>query len=469
MKFGFLIGLIATTFLSHTFFSENPQPLYIEGYTDQLSYLPGEEINFHLSSSATSCSIVITRLGISPDTVLIVDSVQVSEYAVPENASSHGCHWPEAFESSIPGTWKSGYYEVTMYVEDEGGKFIQRNSRTAKGQLFFVVRSSSPGRNSILLQLATNTYNAYNNWGGFSLYSYHAQSNLQGHRVSFDRPPNSQFRQWELDFVKWAESRGYELDYAVNSDLEFHPEILDHYQLVLSVGHDEYWSASMRDHLEAFISGGGNVAFFSGNSVCWQVRSEDEGRALTCWKQTFQMDPAYPSGNHDTLSTLWSHHLVDRPENQLTGVGFLHGGYHRSHGQFMDGSGAYTVHRPDHWIFEGTDLTKESQFGGKHTVVGYECDGCEMEFIDGLPYPTHQDGTPESFVILGTAPARWHPDDSEWYERWEKGRVGAAVLGTYTHGGTVVTVGSTDWAHGLRGGDEIVERITSNILNRLSQ
>lgn len=469
MKFGFLIGLIATTFLSHTFFSANPQPLYIEGYTNQLSYLPGEEISFHLASSATHCSLVITRLGNSPDTVWISDSVKVGDYPVPENASSHGCDWPVAFELTIPDTWKTGYYEVMMYVEDAGGKFIQRNRRTAEGQLFFVVRSSSPGTNKILLQLASNTYNAYNNWGGFSLYSYHARSNLQGHRVSFDRPPNSLFHRWELDFVKWAEFQGYELDYAVNSDLEFHPEILDNYKLVLSVGHDEYWSASMRDHLEAFISDGGNVAFFSGNSVCWQVRSEDDGRALTCWKQTYQMDPVYPSGNHDTLSTLWSHYLVDRPENQLTGVGFLHGGYHRSHGQFMDGSGAYTVHRPDHWIFEGTDVEQETQFGGKHTVVGYECDGCEMEFIDGLPYPTHQDGTPENFVILATAPARWHPDDSEWYERWEKGRTGAAVLGTYTNGGTVVTVGSTDWAHGLRGRDEVVERITSNILNRLTQ
>jgi hypothetical protein len=43
------------------------------------------------------------------------------------------------------------------------------------------------------------------------------------------------------------------------------------------------------------------------------------------------------------------------------------------------------------------------------------------------------------------------------------------VLGTYTRGGTVVTCGSTDWAHGLRGADPVVERITRNILDRLSR
>ena len=70
------------------------------------------------------------------------------------------------------------------------------------------------------------------------------------------------FDRWERDFVEWAEAAGYALDYCANSDLEWHPELLDNYRLVLSVGHDEYWSAPMRDHLEAYIAAGGNAAFF---------------------------------------------------------------------------------------------------------------------------------------------------------------------------------------------------------------
>jgi hypothetical protein len=192
--------------------------------------------------------------------------------------------------------------------------------------------------------------------------------------------------------------------------------------------------------------------------------------ALTCWKQNYHSDPVYGArGSYATLSSLWSHHLVARPENTLTGVGFLWGGYHRSHGQYMDGSGAFTVHRPDHWIFAGTGLERGDPLGGMHTVVGYECDGCEIDWRDGLPFPTGRDGTPENFEILGTAPARWHPDDCQWYDQWENGREGNAVLGIYQRGGTVVTTGGTDWAHGLRGGDAIVERITQNVIERLSQ
>ena len=443
--------------------------LYIDGYTHQLSYALGEEIEFRVSTSAAHYSLEIARLGATREVVFSQTELPGAAHPIPENASSHGCGWPTSFTLTVPKTWQSGYYEGTLRATDSGGTYVYRNRRTTESTLFFIVRPAKPGVNTpILLQLSTNTYNAYNNWGGFSLYGYHGQSQLQGNRVSFDRPAVGIFKQWELPFIVWAEQNGYALDYAANSDLEYRPELLENYRLVLSIGHDEYWSGPMRDTLEAFITSGGNVAFFSGNSVCWQVRSEDAGRALVCWKQNFHQDPVYKTGDYRTLSTLWSHHLVGRPENELTGVGFLYGGYHRSHGQFMDGPAEYTVHRPEHWVFEGTNLSQEDTFGGKDTIVGYECDGCELTYEDGLPVPTHRDGTPKGFTILATAPVRWHPDDCEWYEQWEKGRTGAATMGIYTKGGTVFTAATTDWSHGLAGGDAVVERITHNVLRRLA-
>lgn len=450
---------------------EQPRPLFVEGYAGKVSYAPGEDLTLHVSTSAATFAAEISRVGATVDSVWRDDAVAGREFPVPEDASSKGCGWPAAVTLKLPGTWRSGYYHVALRARDGGGKFVQRNARLAEGSCYFVLRAIEPGASSkTLLQLSTHTYNAYNNWGGFSLYAFHGRGGNQGHRVSYARPPASLFGNWERPFVEWAERAGYGLEYAANGDLESLPELLRPYRLVLSVGHDEYWSAPMRDHLEAFIGRGGHVAFFSGNTCCWQVRSEDGGQALTCWKQNYQQDPVFGArAGYGSLSTLWSHYLVDRPENRLTGVSFLWGGYHRSHGQLMDGSGAYTVHRPDHWLLSGTGLKRGDEFGGKDTIVGYECDGCELEWRDGLPYPTHRDGTPETFEVLATAPARWHPDDSEWYERWEKGRTGNAVLGVYTRGGTVVTVGSTDWSHGLRGEDPAVMAITRNVLDRLGK
>jgi hypothetical protein len=436
-----------------------------EGYANRLSYAPDEAVAFHLSSP-TPCDLEVARLGPKREVVWRRAGVVTKGHPVPADASSHGCRWPAAETLKIPDDWRSGYYECRISAQAPG-------LAAASSTLFFVVRPRQPGKDTkVLLQLSTNTYNAYTNWGGYSLYAYNGRHKVQGRRVSFDRPLSSQFGNWEGPFVRWAEANGYALDYCANSDLEFHPELLKHYKLVLSVGHDEYWSSPMRDHLEAYIGNGGNVAFFSGNTCCWQVRSEENGRALACWKQSFGDDPVYKTGDHKLLTTLWSHYLVGRPENALTGVGFLWGGYHRSHGQFMGGPGSYTVHHPDHWLFAGTGVKRGESFGAKlpgYKVVGYECDGCELTWKDGLPEPTHKDGTPADFEVVATAPAGWHPDDCEWYEKWEKGRTGQAVIGTYTRGGTVVTVGSTDWSHGLRGNDPVVTRVTRNVFEKLGR
>jgi hypothetical protein len=447
--------------------------LYLEAYADRSSYQPGDAVNIHVSTNAARYALEIARIGAGREVVWAREDLPGTEYVVPDYASSRGCNWPVALTLKVPAEWKTGYYEAKVRLAGADGVYRPGSARrlpdSGMPELFFVARPAHAGRDSrILLQLSTNTYNAYTNYGDYSVYGYQGRDKVQGRRVSLQRPQVTQFSNWEQPFIAWAEKAGYRLDYAVNNDLEFHPELLKAYKLVLSVGHDEYWSSPMRDHLEGFIAGGGNVAFFSGNVCCWQIRNEEGGRAFTCWKQDFGDDPIYRHrSQHRFLSTLWSHHLVGRPENQMTGVGFLWGGYHHSHGQFMDGPHSFTVEQPDHWLFAGTGLKRGDTFGNKDRIVGYECDGCEFERKDGLPVPTGRDGTPRDFQILATAPARWHANDCEWYERWEKGRTGHAVLGTYTHGGTVVTVGTTDWSHGLHGGDKYVAQITRNVLDRL--
>jgi hypothetical protein len=228
----------------------------------------------------------------------------------------------------------------------------------------------------------------------------------------------------------------------------------------------------MRDTVMAFVARGGNVAFFSGNTCCWQVRAEADG--LVCHKQNFRDDPRYvAAGPNPTLTTLWSHPLVGDPENRLTNVGVLGGGFHKSHGMLMDGSGAFTVERPDHWVFAGTGLAHGAEFGGERTVVGYECDGCEFTRVDGVPEPTGRDGTPKNFEILATAPAAWGEESTLlWWDAFPRKEPGHACLGLSVRapGGTVFTAGTTDWSHGLVApADAAVDRITRNVLARLSK
>src|SRR5690606_23828111 len=142
-----------------------PNAPFVLGYADRLSCVAGEEIAFHLSSSGTTAGIVIQRVGGNTETVFEKSGIAVQTHPIPDRASSDGCDWPAAFSMTVPAEWTSGCYMATLTLEDEG--------QEAKTSVLFVVRAAEPGRNSkILLQLSTNTYNAYTNWGGHSLYSY---------------------------------------------------------------------------------------------------------------------------------------------------------------------------------------------------------------------------------------------------------------------------------------------------------
>jgi hypothetical protein len=237
--------LVAAPTLAST---AEPKALFIEGYAARLSVVQGGEIALHVSTSGATFDVEIARLGSVREVVWKKTGVVGVNHPVPEDASSQGCRWPESLRVPVAMDWKSGYYEISFRTSDAGGKWTHRSRRTAEGSAFFIVRTAQPGsRSKILLQLATNTYNAYNNWGGFSVYAYNSLSNNQGHRVSFERPAASQFLRWELPFVKWAEENGYELEFAANSDLEWHPELLAHCVTIWRTGSArvEMWHSSV--------------------------------------------------------------------------------------------------------------------------------------------------------------------------------------------------------------------------------
>lgn len=501
----------------------------VHGYCWPQSVVGGEQIGLHLSSPGSRpVRVVVARVG-AERTVVARCEIEAEDHPVPTDAAARGCDWPVAARLTVEPGWRSGYYEVALEVEVDGKR--RRNCA------FFVVRPPiAAPTSSMLLTLSTNTWNAYNDFGGSNLYTggthvsfrrpmgrgFLHQPEGRGQRIATIGPPDPRmvahygylqlhrlspfagqggWPAWEKPFLEWAERTGYAIDVATNADLEDHPDLLDpaHYRLHLSVGHDEYWTAAMRDTVEGFTARGGNAAFLSGNTAFWQVRLEDRpsegGPAATMvgYKARFKRDPVYGTDRQSELTSIWSDHLIERPENRMTGLSYARGGLHRITRRAAAGAGGYTIHRPDHWLFDGTGLGYGDLLGADATVVGYECDGCDFTYRDGLPYPTGSDGTPTDFTILGTAPAAMNtretalqplppgvPSEVEFVaarlfhgsrEPADVARVshGHAVLGTFTTpgGGTVVNSGTTEWVHGLSGRDPQVEQITRNILERL--
>lgn len=446
------------------------------------SYKPGEQVTLCLSAQQrTRASLVCQRMGAETNTVKIL-SVDVRAKPMPRDASEQGCRWDEQGRGdatiAVPGAWLPGFYRVSL--QDLSG-----DRRLRPGEAFFVVRDPDAGRRSkVLLMLATNTYCAYNNYGSKrdgGDASTDGSFYERARQASFLRPLPSGFlspydcriggassRQhryagwdkWEWPFVQWAEREGLALEYATNEDLDREPDLLKAYRLVLSVGHDEYWSAGMRDAVEKYVQSGGNVAFLSGNVCYRRVRYDGLGSRLTL------------EGEMDG-DALWSHRSgPNRPENRLTGVSFCYGALNPD-------PVPYRVYRPDHWLFDGVWSGRQSGEFPLLGRIGYECDGCDIEWNNGVPVPTGRDGTPESFQVLALAPGRMPDYEATVHSKalfnrldgftpWGKDlRRGGAVMGLWNAGGTVLTTGCTEWARQLD--DPLVAHLTRNILERLSK
>ena len=323
------------------------------------SVVAGDHVGLRVAGPACRGRVQIARIGARRE-VVWNDVVDVVAHDIPDDADAAGCRWPDAVRVEVPASWRSGYYEVTVRT-DVGAR------HEAVG--FFVVRAAERDPTRPLMVLTTNTWNAYNDFGGKNLYTGGTHASFErpmtpgflrkpdgpGSRVAVvDAPDRAmaahiaylrdhRFSPWagsagwpnaELGFVRWAEAAGYGLDYAVNGDLETVPDLLAGRRLYLSVGHDEYWSAPMRDAVEDFVADGGNAVFLSGNTCFWQVRLEEPdatGRPGRWWA-TSSASPATRStapSARPSCTSLWSDHLIGRPENQLTGVSFSRGGYHR--------------------------------------------------------------------------------------------------------------------------------------------
>ena len=501
----------------------------VEGYPGRLSYRPGDELTLHVSCTTATYDVEIHRWGATRELVWSSPDNAGVEQPTPSDADANGCGWQPSITVPIAHTWRSGFYLVTMRAHGAP------DDRSV-GYACFVVRAADAGRNKALLVVATNTYNAYNNWGGVSLYT-------GGKQVSFRRPfgrgtivrpkeerddrksrtvrfgeepdvdgeiyqsyryargypgfmASTGWFTYERRFVEWAEAEPFEFDYAISADLQDDPSVVDGYDLVLGVGHDEYWSFEQRDTIEAYVRAGGNYVSLSGNTIFWQVRIESGGDTMVCHKYSAsETDPMVAAGRPDRMTGMWSDPVLGRPETAFLGAGSAYGLYSRFGMATPRGSGAFTVYRNDHWLFADTGLRYGDLLGRDHGVVGYETVGCRIAFDEyQLPIAAGGDGTPADIEVVAFTPSSnlamgeypasiaaqddqgdlefvasrlYGSTDEDALRRVRHGNAVMVVCRPFgADGGEVVTVGSTDWVFGLA--DPAVAQVTRNAINRFA-
>lgn len=410
----------------------------IEGYASLTSVNRGGQINFFVNSSDPTYTIDIYRMGwygglgarkVAGPFVINDAQAQPPCPTLDQYTGFLECNWTSSHVLTIPNNpsdptdWASGIYLAKL-----------TGSSGKQSYIIFVVRDD--GRASdFLYQSPVTTYQAYNNWGGRSLYdpplskgtTVTATNSPRAAKVSFNRPyaPNV-FKPeaatgagagelltnahptepvlpagWEYNVVRFLEREGYDVTYCTNIDTHANPNLIAPHKAFLSVGHDEYWTWQMRAHVEAARDAGRNLAFLGSNAVFYQIRLEPSGtgqadRTMVGYKYIYPNfsgptnDPFATDtdpGNNQFITVQWRDPmLLNRPEDSLIGVRYRLGA------NPVDAD--IVIENISHWACRGVCSNGDTL----RRLLGVEAD----ERVLGSPVP--EEG------IIGKSPYA-HPQD----------------------------------------------------------
>jgi hypothetical protein len=453
-------------------------------YAWPLTVQDGDDLHLHVSTGYPRFGVRLLRCGAG---VTAADGPPGS-YAgqpVPLGRPDEAWGWP-SYRIPLPASLADGIYlavPVPLGAAGEPAPVPADPAAAARPDAcLFVLRrepAPEPGRETVWFKLPTATYGAYNQLGGASLYAgarWARDWAAQGYVVSLQRPGNGgvggrvmegdapdayarasrrqTFAHWDAPFVAWLERNGYQVRYCTDFDLHYDQALLGAGGLLISAGHDEYWSREMRRQVLEFTDRGGNVCFFTGDTACFEVEFPASGDRMFCRK----MAGGSPEGSgSDRIGALWP---VNDQEDWLTMSSPAWGGGWWDGRRVIEG---YQAVVGGHWAFDGVEFPPGGITGGEATpVIGYETDGVRLDRRSSPPRLSDQPkGNGAGRVLLALA------DLSAGWVAGREDANAAMMLRTAPSGGMVFSVGTTDWPLALDS-DPAIGQITANVVGRLA-
>ena len=319
----------------------------IQGFATSMSVNAGETESFKINTPAKSYHIDILRLGYYQGNgarkvvsgMLPTASLPQSQPACKNDTAATGLidcgNWAVSASWTVPSNAVSGLYLAHLVRNDTGGDSL----------IPFVVRNDA-SHSDILFQTSDETWEAYNTYGGNSLYQCTVncppgspEAYKGADKVSYNRPWHSGlddngaswFMYAEYPMIRFLEANGYDVSYMSGLDVATRGSLLLNHKIFLSTGHDEYWSGDQRANVEAARNAGVSLAFLSGNEVFWKTRwepsidgSNTAGRTLVTYKETHYDAPTDPQ-DPPTWTGSWMDPRFSppgdggKPQNALTG------------------------------------------------------------------------------------------------------------------------------------------------------
>jgi hypothetical protein len=422
----------------------------IEGFASAPSVNKGENIQIYVNTTSDKYSVAVFRMGwyggAGATQIGNTDRnqrgiVQPPKVVDPVTGLTE-CRWNSPYVVRTQASWKSGVYLAKLTTTAGKSSYVM-----------FVVRDDA-NPSPYLLQLGINTYQAYNNWGGRSLYNFNSTGG-NAHKVSLNRPyalssapgaarglGTAEFLVgWDYNVIRFLEREGYDVTYTTDYDVHKRPASLRTHRAIIVPGHDEYWTLAQRRAFDQARDAGVHLAFLGANNAYWQVRFEPSlngsaDRTMVGYKEDAdRLDPV-----KDSTRTMLFRSL-GLPENRLIGV-MYNEGYPANDDVVIDDVST--------WVTAGTGLKQGDLLRG---LLGYEVDE-QSEVLN------------PSMRRIGHSPLSAVP-----------GKFGDMTVYTATSGAIVFATGTMQWAWGL---DDFnspairpalasvpAQQITRNVLNRM--
>jgi len=394
-----------------------PNKANIEGYADATSATDGETVRLFASTAAPSFAVEAYRMGWYGGTQgrliwksAVLPGTRQPSPTVDRSTNMVEAHWAPSLSVTIDRTWPPGDYLLKLVASTGHQQYVPLTIRDDTSQA------------SVLVVNAVTTWQAYNKWGGHSLYEGVGGASGSGPSgrsqiVSFERPYDNDsgagdFLGNELPFVSMAEREGYDVSYFTDIDLHHRSAVLVNHKAIVTLGHDEYWSAEMRAAAETARDRGTNLVFLGANAVYRAIRLMPSETGPFRHEVNYRVakDDPMTGVDNSRVTVSWREAPVNRPESTLVGD------YYQCNPVKAD----MVVSDPSAWVFAGTGLSTGDKLLG---VVGPEFD----RYDASAPAP------PGPVQVLTHSPVRCKSDSTYSDMTYYSAPSGAGVFATGTN------------------------------------
>jgi WD40 repeat protein len=421
----------------------------IQGFATEISVNRGETVFFKIKTDASNYRLDLYRMG-------YYDGMGARKVATVQPSATLPQTQPDCLTNGMTGLIDCGNWAVSAYwpvpANATSGIYFAKLVRTDTGEashLVFIVRDDT-SMSDLLFQTSDTTWQAYNIYGGNSLYVGSPAG--RAYKVSYNRPFSTRVSgtpSWlfnaEYPMIRWLEANGYNVSYFTGVDSDRRGNLIRNHKVFLSVGHDEYWSGAQRANVEAARNAGIHLAFFSGNEVFWKTRWENsiDGtsspyRTLVCYKETHDNAKVDPSPQ---WTGTWRDPRFSppadggRPENALTGTIFMVNDGATTAIKVPEADGKMRFWRNTSIATLAPGSTATLPFG----TLGYEWD---EDLDNGF--------RPAGLIRMSTTTASGVPYLQNFGSKYEPGTATHHLtLYRHTSGALVFGAGTVQWSWGL--------------------